>query len=1179
MAINPSDVVILRSERFTDEPDGGGAMTGTVIPNGVVNNLWDDISRDVLAFGGVSLREMFCAIRSANVDKALGGHVIVLKDSDASNVSTILFETGGHYDERSDAQQAIEQFVVLGTRSVLRPVGTQRKGQTSIVVYADSPSDEPEIGEVLILKSKSTGIEQPVKITRVDGAYASYAYIDKSGYPQRFRAYQMTLKITQELQHEFSGTDPEPAAKHDTELFTTQSNSSARYYGIKPLAQPAVAGERTVVVDSIFSPLVPAATTEQAILDQRPGLLSNVVEPTGDIRSLALGSYSGAALLTLPQSWVPGSLRLTIGSSVYADDGTTLRLISGTNNLTADAVISATRATISLSLASNYSISAQFLPGVAVELMPYTARFEITAGNRQLTYTDQLAPKPMPGSVRVEFQYLGRWYTLSDDGNSKLTGPASSGSVNYETGSISYTLPGEPDEGSKILTTWSRSPYMTFDTGALDAWLVVDLPSMPAAGTVSLSWQRSGGSYSATADSSDNLSGAATGYVRGQRVYMRPSSMPTSDISVNYEKLITGPQIASVPVAAQTGGTITLDLGATDIVARAVKFTLKTSVNINTQFAGVVTKTNIKKDWACNCAADNRVVSSGLHIGDIDPVTGVITLNASALTTAVREYVQVTNALYVVKGDWATVIKTLRVESQMLNIEYISTSSTEPVTHSQALEDTNIEARLDNSRPLLPGSVLVSIGGQELSDGGDGYLYRNWNYSTAAGIQAGLLDYADSVVVIPYAGIQSLITNLNSSLLCAAGGIGAAAAVQSVVFRTSASPLRTSGLQFLARRAADGALMRAQSGNDGAIVGSFDTNDVIGEFPQPGTINGYTLPIIPENVGGGTATGTVDNEAGVVEIQFSQPVILSTLTYNAVAYTTVPLSPEIIGLNPVRLPTNGNVPIFKPGYMVVLHNTQTLDVAAPAAGQVIDCGRTNLAVVTIQDASGVDLDPTQYTLDRAAGTVTLSDPFTAQDTAQNSLTLPLTVTHRIEDVAALGGVDVGGSLQLLTELNHDYPAGASYVSSAIHFGVMQARITNVRDKQIDDGDFDGSGNDATGTYDTVNYPILIDNNSSVEDRWKLKFTSATAFQCISERRGVIGTGATNSDYSPINPYTGQPYFTIKKDGWGSGWVSNNVLLFDTVAAAHPFWAIRTALPSNLPAPKDSTIFEFRAEAD
>ena len=1179
MAINPSDVVILRSERFTDEPDGGGAMTGTVIPNGVVNNLWDDISRDVLAFGGVSLRKMFCAIRSANVDKALGGHVIVLKDSDAANVSTILFETGGHYDERSDAQQAIEQFVVLGTRSVLRPVGTQRKGQTSIVVYADSPSDEPEIGEVLILKSKSTGIEQPVKITRVDGSYASYAYIDKSGYPQRFRAYQMTLKITQELQHEFFGNDPEPAAKHDTEVFTTQSNSSAKYYGIKPLAQPAVAGERTVVVDSIFSPLVPAATTEQAILDQRPGLLSNVVEPTGDIRSLALGTYSGAALLTLPQSWVPGSLRLTIGSSVYADDGNTLRLISGTNNLTGEAVVSATRRTLSLSLGSNHSISALFLPSVAVELMPYTASVEITAGNRQLTYTHQLAPTPMPGSVRVEFQYLGRWYTLNDDGGGKLTGPAATGSANYETGSIAYTLPGEPDQGSKIIITWARSPYMTLETGALDAWLVVDLPDSPAAGTVALSWQRGGSNYSATADSNDELSGSATGYVRGQRVYFRTSYLPSSDLSVTYQKLISGKKTAEVSVNSQTGGTLTLDIGETDIVARAVKFTLLTSVGINTIIGGVVTETRVKKEWRCQCDSYNRVMVGGLQIGTINPASGVITIDGSALTMPVREYTQVNSGVVIGGGEWSNVTKTLRVESQALRVEYISTATTEAATHTQALADTNIEAQLDDSRPLVQGSVLLSIGGQELIDGGDGYLYRAWNYSTAAGIQAGLLDYSGAAAVIPYAGLQPLISNLYSSLISAAGGIGAAAAVTSVVFRTSASPLRTSGLQFLARRAADGALMRAQSGNDGAITGSFDTNDIVGELPQPGSVNGYSLPIIAGNVGGGTATGTVDNEAGIVEIQFTQPVILSTLTYNAVAYTTVPLSPEIIGLNPVRLPTNGKVPIFKPGYMVVVHNTQTLDVAAPAAGQIIDCGRTNLAVVTIQDASGVDLDPAQYTLDRAAGTVTLSDPFTAQDAAQNSLTLPLTVTHRIEDVAALGSVEVGGPLQLLTELNHDYPAGTSYVSSAIHFGVMQARITNVRDKQIDDGGFDGSGSDATGTYDTVNYPILIDNNSAVEDRWKLKFSSATAFACISERRGVIGTGATNADYSPINPYTGQPYFTIKASGWGSGWVSNNVLMFDTIVSADPFWAIRTALPSNLPAPKDSTIFEFRAEAD
>ena len=162
MAIDRSDIRILKSERFTDEPDGGGATTNTVIPTGVVNNLWDDISRPVLARGGVSLRKIFCAIRSANTDKALGGHLILLADSDAENVSTVLFNTDDHYDERSDAQSAIEQYVVLGGRSALRPVGTQHERQTSITVYASDAADAPEVGSVFILRNEEDDIEQPI---------------------------------------------------------------------------------------------------------------------------------------------------------------------------------------------------------------------------------------------------------------------------------------------------------------------------------------------------------------------------------------------------------------------------------------------------------------------------------------------------------------------------------------------------------------------------------------------------------------------------------------------------------------------------------------------------------------------------------------------------------------------------------------------------------------------------------------------------------------------------------------------------------------------------------------------------------------------------------------------------------------------------------------------------------
>ena len=43
MAINQEDLKIFRSERMTDEDDGGGQMTNEEINPGEVNNLWSDI--------------------------------------------------------------------------------------------------------------------------------------------------------------------------------------------------------------------------------------------------------------------------------------------------------------------------------------------------------------------------------------------------------------------------------------------------------------------------------------------------------------------------------------------------------------------------------------------------------------------------------------------------------------------------------------------------------------------------------------------------------------------------------------------------------------------------------------------------------------------------------------------------------------------------------------------------------------------------------------------------------------------------------------------------------------------------------------------------------------------------------------------------------------------------------
>jgi hypothetical protein len=435
---------------------------------------------------------------------------------------------------------------------------------------------------------------------------------------------------------------------------------------------------------------------------------------------------------------------------------------------------------------------------------------------------------------------------------------------------------------------------------------------------------------------------------------------------------------------------------------------------------------------------------------------------------------------------------------------------------------------------------------------------------------------------INYDAVRSVIDSLSGSLDAAAIGLGAAVAVTSVVFRTAAAPLRSSGLQFLARRSTDGALMRAVSDNDGVITGSFDDNDTLTELPQPGVSNGYVLPFVPATTSAGSASGSVDSNAGVVEIVFTQPVILSTLTYNAVAYTTLPQDPERLGLNPVRLPTNGEVPVFQDGYLVLIHHTDTVSVASPVADQVIDCGRTDVAVIVIKDALGALLANDQYAVDLAAGTATLANPFSAIDNDGNSLTLPLSVNHRIEDRAVITNASVTGQLQLNVELTHDYVADDSYVSAVVEVGDLQARIKNTFFQKIDDaGTFTDAlvGDAATSSYDDLNYPILIDSLGCVEDRWKLKFTSSTGFECISEQRGVIGTGSINADFSPLNPMTGTPYFTVRASGWGVGWVSGNVVRFNTDACAAPLEIIRTVTPSNQQVDDDVIVIEFMGDAD
>jgi hypothetical protein len=1190
MAINATDVQIMRPERVTDNDDGGGQMTGTAIASGDVNNLWDDIPRTMLAYGGVSLRKLFCAIRSANVDKFLGGHTIIQSDSIADNVSTLLFSTGDHYDERDSAQDSIERFVVLGTRSPLRPVGTQREGQSAVVMYGDDESAAPKIGEVVVFKDDIN--EQYIKVSAVTASDAKYTY-EYNNSLLTYSATEFIIQISQPLEYDFVGADPSPTAEHSFDVYKTQTSALAKYYGIKPLAADVFVGDSTVKADGIFQSIVPTATTETALLDQKPGLSVRVLQPTSTEAVVKnMGSLSGSVALTLANSFTPGSLKITVGTSVYKDAGNYLQLTSGTSRLDDDlTTIDGISGVLNLSLSSSAIIVVSYIPAVAVELLPYTESVEIDLSNRQLTYVDQLSPAPMAGSLRVEYQYLGEWYELTDDGNGVISGDGATGVVSYDTGSCSFVLAGEPDAGSSLIYTWARSPYDIDDAVSADsasAHISIPLPSDSIAGTAILTWESNGIKCTASEQPDQTITGDGVGRRLGYNILLCPDSnlLPDTDIAIVYSKRAASAINLTRTIDVQTGGDLAIDLGDTNIDASSVELTLVVAVAVDTTIKGVVSSSAFSSTLNFQGRSDNALVQLNKNgfgssvddvVGSIDAATGIVTVDCDKLNQKVKDFTYTSEKKRITYIEF----KSQKVLAQTAEISYHNTFSPTAESYTVAFSDLAIELPLGQEL-LVPGAMAFDLGGGRITDRGDGALYKDWNEQTAAGIKCGDINYATAEMSLSYPLLKSDLADFDCNIIALASGLAAASAVSSVVFRTQASPLRPSGLQFLARRITDTALLRAESENDGSISGVFDSNDVLGELAQPSMSSGYNLPIVAVDGGAGSATGSVDYETGIVKLEFSQPVVLSSLTYNAVAYNSVPLDSEILGLNPIKLPTNGQVPIFQPGYIVVIHNEKTIEIASPSANQIIDCERTLLSQVSIADAAGLLLDDTQYSVDKKTGLVTLADPFVAQTSDATALTMPLTLTHRVEDICAVARVSIDGSLSLMTQVIHDYSAGDSFVSSAIQFTTMQARVHTQFTQKIDDsGYFDDVlvGDATVASYDDINYPILIDNKSSVQERWKIKFTNNTGFELIGETLGLIAVGSTTVDFSPINPMTDAPYFTIKSDGWGSGWVTNNILRFNTDAAAKPIWAIRTVLPSTAPVEDDFINIEFRGDAD
>lgn len=97
--------------------------------------------------------------------------------------------------------------------------------------------------------------------------------------------------------------------------------------------------------------------------------------------------------------------------------------------------------------------------------------------------------------------------------------------------------------------------------------------------------------------------------------------------------------------------------------------------------------------------------------------------------------------------------------------------------------------------------------------------------------------------------------------------------------------------------------------------------------------------------------------------------------------------------------------------------------------------------------------------------------------------------------------------------------------------------------------------------------ITVSNAGTIEQRWVCVFgLDVTQFELYGESLGFVMAGNTSTDLSPLNPTTGQPYFTLPAAGWQTIAIGN-AFRFNTHGSLAPeaLWIARmiSADPTNL----------------
>lgn len=520
MPIETKDLVIYESERLTDNSDGGGKYNGKIIVDGKSNNVFDDISEMDRTMGDVSMRKIFPAVTTADTDKLMGSTVFISELPKDPNVSALLFSTKNWTDERSSAQNRVENYLAKGSQIAGTPLDTHWQGMRSLQVAMFPTEVGSSVGDTIVLISnegKPLQVEQYLRITKVESRNAILIVNEKQV------EYKIsTYTLNDPLVADFVGLSAKQWYNGDKSTTIIRDSivaDTGNYYGSVGLKSGAQVGEFTVNAKDIFTQLIPSAQTETPIIDVNAsgesfvlvagnnGLISaNFQTTVGVTQNLYIGS-----------SVIPSSVSFMLFGQSVTDQGGLLKTSNGTQVGTIDYQRGLIQWTASATTGAT-TLNISFKPAAAPNQYFQSYSMPVTKNNQSINWTGVLVPIPAPGTLSISYMAQGKFYELKDDGSGQLKGSNSSfgsGLINYETGSWLLTTGALPDVDTPILLLWG-TPITTFvRSGLAVAPAGVDFTLFHnGIATATVTWMLEGVAKTATLNSAGKFTGDATGYLR-----------------------------------------------------------------------------------------------------------------------------------------------------------------------------------------------------------------------------------------------------------------------------------------------------------------------------------------------------------------------------------------------------------------------------------------------------------------------------------------------------------------------------------------------------------------------------------------------------------------------------------------------------------------------------------------